>query len=571
MGPKMQRKTESAKRTFFFYDDETSGVHHNFDQVYQFAGVRTDENLNIIPKTEVNLLCRPRPDVIPHPKAFLTHRIDIRQLEANGMSEFELAGAVQSLLLQEGTTISGYNTMAFDDMMTRNMMYRNMRSPYDHEWKGENNRFDIMKLVTMMYALRPETLNWKINADGVESFKLSDLSEANGIVHENAHDALSDVYATISVARLIKERNPRAFDYLLNMAKKENAMALLSKREPLLHVSGFYGKGVKCTSLVLPLIMDAENKNKILCVDLRHDPTDVLSMSSNEIRKYLFTSREELHEGAPKVPLLGIESNKLPIIIDPTKMLNHKAASRCDLDVDQCHRNAEIIRNNRDFVLRVQQAFIGKMPVHHNPYAQIYTGGFLSSGDNSVRTSLTLKTPETGLKDFKIENADIFEFACKTNDTLRQFDLMLRAKWNSFSDKILSSSSFSALELKTWSDYIQDRLYNEDGNSGLTIDGYRRALEMVKIQEILSEEDCELLDHVTNYIDDMEKKAKMIANLASSKEMMEVAQIESECSPSFAKFIKIKTDKEEEAKREKEEEEENKKGNRKEQESSLSI
>lgn len=534
---------QSSNGSFLFYDYETSGVHHNFDQVYQFAGVRTDSQLNILPGSEVNLLCKPRPDVIPHPKAFLTHRIDIRQLVAEGMSEFELAGNIQSLMMMcTNTKISGYNTMAFDDMMTRNMMYRNLRSPYDHEWKDGNQRFDVMKLVMMMYALRPDVLNWKMNSDGVESFKLSDMSEANGLSHENAHDALSDVYATIGLAKLIKERNGRAFDYVLNLANKVNAMTMLSKKEPLLHISGFYGKQNKCTTMVQPIIMDIENKNKILCVDLRHDLTDVLYMSSNEMRKYLFTSREALPEGSPCVPLLGIECNKLPIIAEPGRLLDDKIADRCNLDVDLCHRNAALLRNNSDFTRRVQEAFIGNMPVHKNVYAQIYTGGFLSKQDSNVRASMTIKN-HVGNKEFKIEKADIFESASKTDDKVRQFELMLRAKWNNFSENILASSSFSAAELQDWSAYIQDRLYNEENASGLTIEGYKKALEMVRIEEVLSDEDNELLDHVTNYILEAESKAKMIADIATSKEMSEVADIERQQSLPLKKIRMAKESK----------------------------
>ncbi|MND11564.1 Exodeoxyribonuclease I [compost metagenome] len=522
------------EKHFLFYDYETSGVHHNFDQVYQFAGVKTDANLNIIQGSEHNLLCKPRPDVIPHPRAFLTHKLDIRALETKGVSEFELAGTIQEIMMaQPGTIISGYNTMAFDDMMTRNMMYRNMRSPYDHEFKNDNQRFDIMKLVTMMYALRPDTLSWKINELGEESFKLSDLSEANGLLHESAHDALSDVYATINLAKLIMERNGRAFSYLLNFANKHNAMELLSKREPLLHVSNFYGKQKKCTSMVLPLIMDIENKNKILCVDLRHDLTDVLSMSSDEIRKYLFTSKKELPEGSPIVPLLGIESNKLPIIVEPKKMLNHQVATRCQIDVDRCYQNAELIRNNSDLTRRIQEAFVGSIPHHANSYAQIYTGGFLSRDDSNLRASMTFRDASANNANFKIETADIHQVAARAQDTERQFNLMLRAKWNNFSDKILSSNSFSAVELKKWSDYIIDRLKNEENDCGLTVDGYMKEVERIRIEEILSDEDNELIDYVTQYILEQVKKASIIASIANSNEMSDVANIEVKSNPAI--------------------------------------
>jgi Exonuclease I len=510
----------NSNYTFRWYDTETSGVDPAFDQVYQLASIKTDSNLNIIEGSEVNMLCAPRPDVIPHPKAFLTHRLDIDILKSSGMTEFALSRKLQSMMMaQENTVVCGYNTMRFDDVVARNMMYRNMLNSYDHEWKDGNRRFDVFKLVQMVYAFRPEILSWKKKEDGKTSLKLSDLSEVNGIIHECAHDALSDVLATIGIAKLIKDRNGKAYDYLFELSDKTKAMALLSKREPLLHVSSFYGTEKRNTTMVLPIIMDASNKNKMLCVDLRHDPYDMLSMSANDIKKYLFTKREDLPENSPIIPAVGIAANDLPIIVEAKKMLTNSLADSCQLDMDKCLMHAEEIKKNKDFIRQLQEAFVTEMPKPKDVYSQLYSGGFLSRTDTQIRSALHVKATDTDLDAVRMQIIDVHETAYKTDDKSRQFELMLRAKWGNFHEKIMENNDFSKVEFQKWVNYLENRLYHDDNHNGLTIHKFREILALTRIEKALDYDEEVILNKLENHINELDKNVQSLIELSKNLRM----------------------------------------------------
>jgi len=54
-----------------------------------------------------------------------------------------------------------------------------------------------------VHDLKYEGFEWPINGEGNPLFKLVDLAKAQNVAHENAHDALYDVRATIGLARKV--------------------------------------------------------------------------------------------------------------------------------------------------------------------------------------------------------------------------------------------------------------------------------------------------------------------------------------------------------------------------------
>lgn len=518
------------------YDLESTGLITNESQPIQLAYVRTDSKLNIIEESQVNVGVLPRPDIIPDPMAFYIHGIDIDELRTNGVSEFDLAKMLSDDFFKfPNTCISGYNNMSYDDVMVRNLMFRNMLSPYDHEWKNGNSRFDFFKLVQMMYALRPETLDWHTREDGKVSMRLEDVAKANGIAHESAHDALSDVLATVGIGKLIMERNPRAFDYLMGLRDKRQVMNLLSPREPLLHVSGIYGQGNRNTSMILPVIMDTSNKNKMLCVDLRIDPTDMLNMSGEEMAAILFKKREERVNTDPVVSAVGISTNALPVAVEAKRFLNPKLAESLKMDIDACNRHRRMIEKNPGFATELQKAFKMPTPSKTDTYKSLYTGGFFTRSDEQSRARTQSIAPETG--DKRIKHVDVYSATLQNEDKPRQFDMLLRAKWNNYYNELLSGDDFSPVELSDWVSYLESKILVDDGTNDLTIEKFREELANTRVDQILDERQSTILDKLERHVDEMENMVLSLREFVN--EIKPLIDKEQNDRPEISKLNKI--------------------------------
>ncbi|HCG89461.1 MAG TPA: exodeoxyribonuclease I, partial [Alteromonas macleodii] len=189
--------------TFLWHDFETFGTSPQKDLPCQFAAVRTDMDLNVIGKP-INIMSAIANDYLPHPEACLVTGITPQQTIRDGSNEADFAARIYQEMSTPNTCSVGFNSIRFDDEVSRYLFYRNFYDPYSREWRNGNSRWDIIDLARACYALRPDGINWPRREDGAPSFKLEALTAANNIGHENAHDALSDVYATIALAKLIK-------------------------------------------------------------------------------------------------------------------------------------------------------------------------------------------------------------------------------------------------------------------------------------------------------------------------------------------------------------------------------
>ncbi|HEX9803363.1 MAG TPA: exodeoxyribonuclease I, partial [Gammaproteobacteria bacterium] len=263
-----------SDNTLYWHDYETFGTDTQRDRPVQFAGVRTDEDLNVIGEP-LNIFSRPAPDTLPHPISSLITGITPQQALEQGMPENEFIARILKELAEPGTCGVGYNSLRFDDEVTRHTLYRNLYDPYGREWQNGNSRWDIIDMVRACRDLRPEGIVWPQRQDAERSsFKLEELTAANGIGHEQAHDALSDVYATIAMARLIKEKQPKLYDFCYRLRRKKEVLKYLDLKEmsPILHTSGMYGSDYGNTRLVVPLAPHPVNKNSIIVFDLAQDP-----------------------------------------------------------------------------------------------------------------------------------------------------------------------------------------------------------------------------------------------------------------------------------------------------------
>ncbi|MBR4877153.1 MAG: exodeoxyribonuclease I, partial [Rhodocyclaceae bacterium] len=260
--------------SFLWYDLETFGTDTRLDRIAQFAAIRTDAALNETGETH-NLYCRPTDDYLPDPAACLVTGITPQHAHTHGLAEPAFARALYRAFAQPGTLGTGYNTLRFDDEFVRHLFWRNFIDPYAREWQNGCGRWDILDLIRCAHALRPEGIVWPQNEDGTPSLRLEHLSAANGLEHEAAHDALSDVRATIALARLVRQAQPRLFDYCLKLRNKQHVRAQLAPlvgKAPFLHISGMYGYAHGNCAIVWPLAWHPCNQNELIVWDLREDP-----------------------------------------------------------------------------------------------------------------------------------------------------------------------------------------------------------------------------------------------------------------------------------------------------------
>jgi exodeoxyribonuclease-1 len=473
-----------------WYDFETSSANAS-TQALQFASVTTDANLNVIEHSETNLLSVPRRDIIPAPIAFMIHMLDIDHLKEQGLAERDLIAAIQrKFLYAENSQICGYNTMKFDDTVLRHSLYRNSMPAYDHEFRGNNSRFDAFKLVQFVYAMRPELLVFPKKDDGTEndSLKLEALSKANGIVHERAHDAVSDVYATIDLVRIIKERNPKIYDYVQTLTRKQNNESLARAGVPLFHVNFGYGQPNRNSSVILPLVKDSSDRNKYLHVDLREDPYNMLNMTSQEMREYLFTKRAELPVDAPRVPAGSFKINDMPLLVRATKsLMTEDLCQRNNIDPDLINKHMEMIQSSRDLKSRLVAAFTRSHDAPKHIFDTLYSG-FFTDADQGFRAEMAAKDQEG------LDAEDSVDLAKGRNDAFRALELLVSMK---------SEKSMTLIEKAVL--YRQLNFSFNDADSHMSFEKFEAEVKKIRIEKELTPEQEIVLQKLIRHVDGLKE------------------------------------------------------------------
>ncbi|QXL83210.1 exodeoxyribonuclease I [Comamonas sp. NLF-1-9] len=373
-----------AAHTFLWHDYETFGTDTRRDRPAQFAAIRTDAELNEI-GAPLMLYCRPGDDYLPDPGASLVTGITPQECLQKGLPEHVFAARIEAELAQSGTVGVGYNSIRFDDEITRFMFWRNLIDPYAREWQNECGRWDLLDVVRMTHALRPDGIAWP-QVEGKTSFRLEHLTRANGIAHEAAHDALSDVRATIALARLIRACQPKLFDFALSLRKKERVAQELrlpttkNTAKPFLHVSGMFAVQQGCLAVMWPLAMHPTNRNELLAWDLAHDPSQLAGLSAEDLRLRLFSRSEDLPEGLGRLPLKSVHLNKSPMVVGNLKTLTPALAERWGLDLALAERHAAIARDLPD--MSAIWPAVYQRPTEPAPDVdQDLYGGFLGNED----------------------------------------------------------------------------------------------------------------------------------------------------------------------------------------------
>ncbi|MGF0335390.1 exodeoxyribonuclease I [Ectopseudomonas toyotomiensis] len=447
--------------SIFWYDYETTGINPRCDRPLQVAGIRTDEALNEIGEA-LNIYCRPSDDILPHPAACLVTGIDPQRLQQLGLDEGEFMTRVHAALSAPGTCGAGYNSLRFDDEVTRYSLYRNFFDPYAREWQGGNSRWDLIDLVRTAYALRPEGIEWPED-EGRVSLKLERLTQANGIDHGQAHDALSDVRATIGLARLLRDRQPKLYDFLYQLRSKQRVLDQIRLLQPLLHISGRFSAARHYLAPVLPLAWHPRNRNALIVCDLQADPSPLLNLDADTLRSRLYTRREDLAEGELPVPLKLLHINRCPVVA-PLSVLREADRQRLQLDWSMCERNVEVLKNEQSLwqeklaVIYREEAFAGS----NDPEQQLYDG-FIGDRDRRLCEQVRGAQPDA------LANEKKWPF-----DDARLPELLFRYRARNF------PASLSAAESQRWEEFCRQRLSDPEFGAPNTLTQFHAALEQLR-------------------------------------------------------------------------------------------
>src|SRR5664279_5810259 len=193
---------------YIFYDTETTGTNTAFDQILQFAAIRTDAELNVLDTFDVR--CRLLPYIVPSPGALLVTGTTVADITTCPLSHFEMMRQVHAkmhLWSQGGSVFVGWNNMKFDETLLRQAYYQTLLPVYQTNSNG-NGRADMMRMAQVVSACAPNILAIPLLAVGKRTFKLGLIAAANNIALEHAHEALADASATLGVTKLIKQRAP---------------------------------------------------------------------------------------------------------------------------------------------------------------------------------------------------------------------------------------------------------------------------------------------------------------------------------------------------------------------------
>lgn len=421
--------------SFLWYDLETFGRDPRRSRIAQFAAIRTDDDLREI-EAPVSLFCRPADDLLPSPVAAAITGITPQQAFESGQIEAEFFARVHELMAEPGTCAVGYNSLRFDDEFIRFGLYRNFYDAYEREWRHGNSRWDLLDVLRLARALRPEGLEWPRRDDGHASFKLEDLAHANGVRDGMAHEALSDVRALIGLARKLKDAQPRFWDYVLQLRDKRTVRNLcdLVAHTPLLHVSGRFSAEQRHAALVAPLGIHPVVGTRVVAFDLGADPSVFDDLHDDELKARLYTPRAQLPEGTQRLPIKEIHTNRCPAVL-PLAHVRPGELAALGLDVGLAQERSGWLAANPRFVARCIGLFAeareyGAVDADGDLY-----GGFISDADRRLFPRIRTAAPET-LPTFAAQLHDqrlktlIFRYQARNwPETL---DVTQRTEWDAF-------------------------------------------------------------------------------------------------------------------------------------------
>lgn len=366
----------------------------------QFAGIRTDMDLQPVGEP-INVLVKLNDDVLPSPEALMVTGITPQQTQADGYSEVEFARLLSEQVFVKDTIAVGFNNIRFDDEFIRHLFWRNFYDPYEWSWKEGRSRWDLLDVVRMTRALRPDGIKWPVDAKGVATNRLELLSSLNKLDHAKAHDALSDVEALIGVTKLIRQQQPQLYDYLLKLRDKKAVKQLvnLDDKQPFVYVSGRLDSQFNKATVAFPLT--AGKNGNVVVYDLRYDPTPFLQLSQSDLTKKFYAAWEERSKvGFQKLPVKELQYNRAPAVAPLGVLAQDGGWSNIGLSEDIIVKHRNILLSSPGFAENIRALFENKREYKKStdPEAQLYDS-FVPEVDK-IRLESVRQAGETELADF---------------------------------------------------------------------------------------------------------------------------------------------------------------------------
>ena len=473
--------------SFLFYDLETFGADPRRSRIAQFAAVRTTPALEVI-DDPISFFVQPADDLLPSPTATLITGITPQQALRQGVNEAEAFARIADEMGRPETCTLGYNSLRFDDEFVRHGLFRNFHEPYEREWRGGNSRWDLLDVMRLIHALRPDGIVWPKREDGATSFKLEQLALANHVREGDAHEALSDVHATIGLARLMKQAQPRLWEYALQLRDKRFAARLLDTTAmmPVLHVSQRYPAHRLCAAPVLPVARHPRFDNRVIVYDLDTDPQGLLSMAPDDIADRLYTPAADLPEGEQRVPLKEVHLNKAPALV-AWSHLRPADHQRLQLDPALIEARAQRLRDAGPALAeKVRQVFANERTFERPDVDASLYDGFLADTDKRRFTDVRTTPPELlGQRDFGFRDPRLPE-------------LLFRYRARNW------PATLTHDERRRWDDYRRQRLGGESGLSEHSFDGFDREVAELRTLHAGDGTRLALLDHIQAWREDLQ-------------------------------------------------------------------
>jgi exodeoxyribonuclease I len=436
--------------TFYFYDLETTGINSRTGRIMQFAGQRTDSELNNIGEPD-NILIKLTNEILPDPDAIMITGITPQSTMSEGLTEAEFMHYFEDAICLPDTIFVGYNNVRFDDEFIRHTMYRNFYDAYEWAWKDKRGRWDILDVIRMTRALRPEGINWPITTDGKPTNRLELLTTMNGLDHENAHDALSDVRATIILAGLLRSKQPKLFDFLLNMRDKKKVQELVCSGQPFVYTSGKYPNTYEKTTVAISL-GEHPGKQGILVYDLRRDPEFLADMTAEQIAAVWYERNED---ETMRFPIKTLQFNRCPAVA-PVGVLTDENKQRLQIDLKLIAQNKAKLGTMKDLRSKILTA----LEIIDKDRKQIFNTD-ASDVDNRLYEGFFSEQDKTGMGVVRAAGKnEISSIDIKFKDD-RLNNLLPLYKARNFSNKLSSE------ERTNWENYRYKKLMSGGASSAL--------------------------------------------------------------------------------------------------------
>jgi exodeoxyribonuclease I len=466
--------------SFLFYDLETFGADPRTSRIAQFAAIRTDTDLNQI-DDPISFFVRPADDLLPSPVATLITGITPQQALRDGVNEAEAFARIFEEMSRPETCTLGYNSLRFDDEFIRHGLFRNFFDAYEREWRGGNCRWDLLDVLRLAHALRPEGIVWPKRDDGATSFRLEHLAAANDVRTGDAHEALSDVRALIGIARKLRAAQPKLWDYALRLRDKRHAGQLLDTvaMTPVLHVSQRYPATRLCAAAVLPLTRHPQIDNRVIVFDLDSEPDALLALDADDIADRLYTPAADLPPGEARIPLKEVHLNRCPSLI-AWSHLREDDLARLSIDAPAIHRRAAVLREaGASLAEKVRRVYARARPERERSDvdAGLYDG-FVGDGDKRRFSEVRATAPHAlAARDFGFADA-------------RMPELLFRYRARNWPGALTHG------ERQRWDDYRRTRLLSESGWSEQSLAGLRAELEQLRASHASDGAKLALLDQL---------------------------------------------------------------------------